>query len=445
MDTPDIKFAKSDDISIAYQQFGSGPDVVAVAPFAQNVEVLWEDRHSQRLFERLSSFCRFTHFDKRGTGLSDRTVGAPSLEQRMDDFRAVMDACGIERASIAGVSEGGPMALLFAATYPARVDKLMLFGTFATAPWNIDPGLEFQRPLVEAWIDVMAEHWGTPSSIVVPSFAPSMAGDAEYCRWMQRYERASLTPKSVREMMGLNLAIDVRDVLPLVQAPTLVTHRLGDQIAPVAGARYLVEHLPNATLIELPGDDHLPWIGDQEAWIGPFEEFLLGQRGTVPVDTERVLAAVLFTDIVGSTDKAGALGDRAWRDLLDAHDQAMRAEIARFGGREVKTTGDGFLATFESPGRAVRAASAMTAAGARIGCPIRAGVHAGEVELRGNDVAGMAVHIGARVGSLAAAGEVLVTSTVRDLVIGSELRFSDRGTHELKGVQGDWRLLALCA
>jgi len=336
------------------------------------------------------------------------------------------------------------MALVLAATHPERVEKLVLFGTFAAPPWVIDPARTDLEPFVEAWIDTLADTWGTPQSISVASFAPSMLGDEDYCRWSQRYERACLSPKSVRELMELNIRIDVRDVLSLVQAPTLVFHRGDDHVVPVWSGRHLAEHVPGARFVELHGEDHTPWTGDVDEWFTIYEEFVLGGP-SAPAEPDRVLATVLFTDIVGSTETAAKLGDRAWHELLDRHDETMRAEITRHRGREIKTTGDGFLATFDSPGRAVRAAKAMTDAARRVGCEIRAGVHTGEVELRGEDVAGMAVHIGARVAALAGPAEVLVTSTVRDLVVGSELRFDERGEQVLKGVDGTWRILALAS
>jgi class 3 adenylate cyclase len=438
---PEIRYARAGDLSIAYQQWGSGPVVVGLPPFAQNIDVMWQDPYYRHLLERVGSFASMTQFDKRGTGLSDRSIGAPSLDERMDDFRAVMDATEIERASVVGVSEAGPMAILFAATYPERVDKLVLYGTFAAPAWKIDPAYEPLRAFVEQWIDQLAEHWGTAESLVVPSFMPSMVGDESYRRWMLHYERQCLTPKSVRDLMALNMQIDVRHALPLVQAPTLVLHRSGDLVVPVDAGRYLAEHIPGAQFIELEGADHVPWIGDADILLDHVEDFVCGER-QVRVDVDRLLATVLFTDIVSSTERAAVLGDRAWRALLDRHDELLRAEIERYGGREVKTTGDGVLATFDSPGRAVRAAHAMMAAVRPLGCAIRAGLHTGEIELRGDDVAGMAVHIGARVAAAAGPEEILVSSTVRDLVLGSPLRFEERGTQPLKGVEGAWRLYA---
>lgn len=442
IETPEVHFADSHGVSIAYQQWGSGPHFIGLPPFAQNLEMMWEEPNLRRLLERMGTFATVTQFDKRGTGLSERIIGVASLEERMDDFRAVMDAVGVERASVGGVSEGGPLAILFAATYPERVEKLALHGTFAAASWTIDETLTAERDVTMYIIEELARHWGTPESISVAVFFASMAGDEVFARWVQRYERHCCSPNAVRELMRLNVQIDVRSALPLVQAPTLVMHRTDDPAIRIASGRYVADHIPGATFVELPGKDHVPWIGDQDAWFDAFEGFLCGESSG-SVDVDRALATVLFTDIVGSTDRASALGDRRWHHTLDLHDSLVRRRVDHHRGRVVKTTGDGALATFDSPARALRAAAEVRDGVGDLGLEIRAGLHTGEVELRGDDVAGVGVHIAARVAGLAAASEVLVSRTVCDLVLGSEFRFEDRGDHLLKGVEGDWRLMAL--
>ncbi len=443
-DIPQIRYAKSGEVHIAYQTWGAGPSLVGVPPFVQNIELLWDDPTGSypHFLRRFGTFATVTHFDKRGTGLSDRVAGSNSIEDRIDDIRAVMDAAGVERGHVGGISEGGPMAMLFAATYPERVDKLILCGTAARFVAGPDYARGVPRELYEQFTSLVVEHWATPESLLVPYWLPSLVDDAGFRRWITTYERACASPGAVREFLRFIGDIDVRSVLGSIQAPTLIVHRRDDLVVSVEHGRYLAEHIPNATYVELAGIDHVPWVGDADAVLDACEEFL---TGTPParVDVDRVLATVLFTDIVGSTERATQLGDARWRALLDRHDAVVREQLARHGGREVKTTGDGFLATFDSPSRAVRAAAAIVAATRDAGVPVRAGLHTGEIERRGDDVAGLAVHVGARVAALAGESEILVSSTVRDLVLGAEFRFDDRGLHTLKGVDGDWRLLAL--
>jgi pimeloyl-ACP methyl ester carboxylesterase len=397
---PQTQYARSGDVHIAYQRFGEGPDLVGVPPFAQNVEAMWTDPSGcyQGFLAALARFCRITHFDKRGTGLSDRVAGSVPLDERMDDMRAVMDAAGIERAFVAGVSEGGPLAMVFAATYPERVEGLILGGSAArfTAADDYPHG---PVPAMYAQLTAqVVEHWGTPDSLLVPVWMPSLSADEAFRQWAPGYERACASPGAVREIFEFIGTIDVRDVLPALRVPTLVLHRRGDLVAPVEHGRYLAEHIPGATLIEFEGLDHVPWVPDATQFVPEIEEFVTGRRDrSVEYDADRVLATVLFTDIVDSTKLAGAQGDQRWRQVLDRHDDAVRAQLRRFAGREVKTTGDGFLATFESPGRAIKAACAIRDQVRPIGVQVRAGLHTGEVERRGDDVSGMAVHIGARV------------------------------------------------
>jgi class 3 adenylate cyclase/pimeloyl-ACP methyl ester carboxylesterase len=432
---PETRYAKSGDVHIAYQVVESGPtDLVLVPGFISHIEEWWEEPLSARFLERLASFSRLILFDKRGTGLSDREAGVPTLEQRMDDVRAVLAAAGSERAAVLGVSEGGAMSALFAATYPERTAALVLYGTFAEfCSWVPTP------EHLEHFLHAIDEGWGTGRSL--PHFAPSVADDSRFRRWWARYERLGASPGAAMALMRMNSEIDVRHVLPAIRVPTLVLHRTGDVTVDVEAGRYQAAHIPGATYVELPGVDHLPFVGDAEAVLDEIEEFLTGARPVAEPD--RVLATVLFTDVVGSTELAARLGDRRWRDLLDAHHAAVRRQLARFRGREVKTVGDGFLATFDGPARAIRCADAIRASVRTLGLEVRAGLHTGEVELIGDDVGGIAIHVGARVAALAGPGEVLVSSTVKDLVAGSGLRFEDRGTHRLKGVPEGWRLFAV--
>jgi class 3 adenylate cyclase len=431
---PETRYARSGDVHIAYQVVGSGPfDLVLVPGFVSHIEEWWEEPLCARFLERLAGFSRLILFDKRGTGLSDREAGVPTLEQRMDDVRAVMAAAGSERAAVLGISEGGPMSALFAATYPERTAALVLYGTFAEfRSWVPTP------EHLEQFLHAIDERWGTGQSL--PRFAPGLADDPRFRRWWARHERRAASPGAAMALMRMNSEIDVRHVLPAIRVPTLVLHRSGDVTVDVAAGRYLAAHILGAKYVELPGDDHLPYVGDSEAILGEIEEFLTGVRPVAEPD--RVLATVLFTDVVGSTELAARLGDRRWRDLLDAHHAAVRRELARFRGREVGTVGDGFLATFDGPARAIRCADAIGAAVRTVGVEVRAGLHTGEIEIMGDDVGGIAVHIGARVAAEAGPGEILVSSTVKDLVAGSGLEFEDRGTRTLKGVPGEWRLFA---
>jgi pimeloyl-ACP methyl ester carboxylesterase len=440
---PTTHYAQSaDGTSIAYQVRGEGPlDLVFVPGFVSHVELVWEEPAIARLLRRLASFSRLAIFDKRGQGLSDRLGRPPTLEESMDDLGAVMDAAGFERAAIFGISEGGPMSMLFAATYPERVSSLVLYGTFARMVRTADfpEGVDAGR--LDQWVEMVKAQWGGP--VGVDLWAPSAHGDAEFERWWARLLRQGTSPRGATELMNLYREIDVRAVLPAIEVPTLVLHRADDRLVPVRQARYLAQRISSSRLVELAGEDHLPTVGDQDALLDEAEEFLVGSRRAH--SSERALATILFTDIVGSTETAARLGDRRWRDLLERHDATVRRELAVHRGREVKTMGDGFLATFDGPARAIRCAWTIRQDLRQMGVEVRSGIHTGEVEVIGDDVGGMAVNIGARVGALGGAGEVLVSSTVRELVVGSGIEFEERGAHELKGAPGEWRLYAVAA
>jgi class 3 adenylate cyclase len=421
---------------------GEGPiDVVVVFGFATHLEVLWESPVVAAFLRRLASFSRLILFDKRGTGLSDPVAQVPTLEERIDDVRAVMDAAGSERAALIGISEGGPMCALFAATHPERVSALVLCGAMPRTteapdyPWAVPADA-----LREAAQEFVGPYWGIDGEPMVELFSPSFAGTPGAAEYIARVQRHAASPAMVTQIFEMFLDIDVRDVLPSVHVPTLVLHRHGDRVVYRRAGQMLAEAIPGARYVELPGIDHLPWAGDAEALLGEIEEFLTGARSQA--EPERVLATVMFTDICGSTELAATLGDAGWRDLLATHRATVRRELERFRGREVKMLGDGCLATFDGPARAIRSGHAIVAAARGGGLEVRIGLHCGEVELMDDDVGGIAVHIAARVGDLAAPGEVLVSSTVKDLVAGSGIAFADRGTHRLKGIEDAWRLYA---
>jgi pimeloyl-ACP methyl ester carboxylesterase len=435
-------YARNGDVNIAYQVIGDGPlDLLFIPPFVSHLDLYWAAPETAAFFSRLAAFSRLILFDKRGTGLSDPVSGAATLEERMEDVRAVLDACGSQQAALFGLSEGGPMSLLFAATYPERTTALITFGSFAKllpTPqylWEMHESSEEQRAV---WIDALENHWGEGEALAM--FNPSLGSGVNALRMLGMFERAAASPTMVLALDRFNTEVDVTQVLPVIGVPTLVLHRT-DDLVPVELGRYLAEHVPDARFVELAGNDHMPWVGDSVAVLDEVEQFLTGgRRGAEP---DRVLATVLFTDIAGSTVRAAELGDQRWSELLEAHHGRVRALISRYGGREVDTAGDGFLATFDGPTRAIRCAEEITAAVQTIGLEVRAGVHTGEIVLAGDDVRGIAVHVGARIAAMARAGEVLVSRTVRDLVAGSGLRFDDRGLHCLKGVPDEWQLLAV--
>ncbi len=437
---PKTRYAKSGDVHIAYQVVGDGRlDLVYAPPWIGNMELIWEEPSCARFLKRLASFSRLILFDKRGTGSSDRAVEIPILEQQIDDLISVMDSVGSERAALLGASEGGSLCTLFAATHPERTSALILCGAVATTRWSPETPWALTRETFETWIQTVGREWGGPLAIEL--FAPSVAHDQRFRDWWARLLRLAASPATAIALLRMLDDIDVRPVLPTIRVPTLVLHCTGDRAVNVENGRYLGRHIPNAKYVELPGADHFPYVGDTEAILAEIEEFLTGARHAPEAD--RVLATVLFTDIVGSTAHAAGIGDQRWRDLLGSYQALVRRELARSRGREVKTLGDGFLATFDGPARAIRCACAIRDSVRPLGIEIRAGLHTGECELMDDDVGGIAVHIGARVAASATPGEVLVSSTVKDLVAGSGLRFADRGTHHLHGVPGEWRLFAV--
>jgi pimeloyl-ACP methyl ester carboxylesterase/class 3 adenylate cyclase len=440
-DAPEVRYAASGEVEIAYQVLGDGPvDLVWIAGSVTHLGVLWEHAGYRHFCEQLASFSRLILFDKRGMGLSERTR-AGTLEERMDDVRAVMDAAGSQRAALVGVSEGGPMSMLFAATHPERTEALLLIGAEVkeeqTDEW---PWGEGTREEFDSWMRELPERWGR--ALAADRFFPEDPDPEATQRWFGRLQTASMTPRDAIAFMSMAMDIDVRDVVPSVRVPTLIVHRVDDPICHVENARFLAANIPEARYVELPGNLHIPWAGSGgDEILEEIREFLTGVRESPEPD--RVLATVLFTDIVGSTERATQLGDRRWREVLEAHHSAVRRQLERFRGRELDTAGDGFLASFDGPARAIRCAGAAIEAVRRLGLDIRAGVHTGECEVVGDKLAGIAVHIGARVAGRAGPGEVLVSSTVRDLVAGSGLVFEDRGAAALKGVPGEWRLYAV--
>ena len=420
--------------------FGEGDlDLVLVNGYLGHVELIWEHESSARFLEGLASFARVINFDRRGSGLSDPVAEAPTLEQRMDDVRAVMDAAGSERAALMGISEGVSMSILFAATHPERTRALVAYGGMARATADDDyPWAAPADALIESAIELVGPHWGEGASVEFA--APSHAQDPDTRAYFGRLERSSASPGMLRALVQMFLEIDVRDVVPTVQIPVLVLHRRHDRLVNIGNGRWLAEHLPDAQLVELPGEDHAPWYEDVDVTIGEIQHFLTGTRQSV--EPERALATVVFTDIVDSTRTAVELGDERWRELLERHQRTVREALGRFGGREVKSTGDGFLAVFDGPARAIRCAQAIVDESERAGLRVRAGVHTGECEVMGDDIGGIAVHIAARVSALADPTEVLVSRTVKDLVAGSGIGFTDRGTRTLKGIPDTWQLYA---
>jgi pimeloyl-ACP methyl ester carboxylesterase len=443
---PEVKYAKTADGGhIAYQVVGDGPvDLVFVMGWTSNIEAMWEEPDLARFLSRLASFSRLITFDKRGVGLSDRVSDQdfPTFETRMDDIRAVMDAAGSERAVIFGVSEGGPLSIFFAATYPQRALGLILFGTAARFAWAPDFPWGLSDELWRDRLDQMDREWGTRefAEWVVGTWgAPTRVRDERLVSWLTSYTKRAASPGAAMALSRMNRPLDVRHVLPAIHMPTLVLGRTDDPDFHVDSTKQLAEAIPGARMVELPGSDHFFWVGNQEELLDEVEGFVK-DLGDQEAELDRVLATVLFTDIVGSTQRAAAVGDRRWREMLDDHHARIRPLIGRYRGREVDTAGDGFLATFDGPIRAIRCALAARDGVRNLGLEIRAGLHTGEIELAGDRVRGIAVHIGARVAGLAERSEVLVSSTVKDLVAGAALEFEDRGEHALKGVPGAWRV-----
>jgi pimeloyl-ACP methyl ester carboxylesterase len=435
-----ISYARNGDVSIAYTTFGDGPvELIFVGGFVSHLEIVFETQPARQFFERLGAFCRVIAFDKRGMGLSDRGSGSYTVEGVAEDMVAVLDAVGVERAAVFGVSEGGAAATMFTATYPERVTSMVQYGTYARMSEAPDHPEGVPMSTIRTTHDRLFEEWGNPESLKM--FSRSWARDPELLEWWGRLLRAGASPAGVHSLIEMYEKLDVRPLLPLVKVPTLIIWRRDDKLVPPAMTKLVAQGIPGAKAVELPGEDHLFLAGDQEALLGEVEQFLTGERRPPPV--ERVLATVLFTDIVGSTQRAAELGDQAWRELLGQHDRIALREVERQRGVLVKSTGDGILASFDGPARAILAAQGMRDGLDELGLSIRAGVHTGECERMNGDLGGIAVHIGARVGSAAEPGEVLVSQTVRDLVVGSPLEFEDRGARELKGVPGEWRLFAL--
>lgn len=434
------RYAKSGDLHIAYAVEGDGPvDLVWVPPWVSQVEYLWSEPSLERVMARLTSFARVITFDRRGSGLSDPLFGAPTLEDQMDDVLAVMDAADSERAAICGTLEGGPMAALFAATYPERTEALVLYATFARATWAPDYHWAWPAEERARYMEGIVKQWG--QGLVASSVAPSQLADPSFMEWAGRLERLAASPATIRRIFELIGEVDVRDVLPSIRVPTLVMHRTEDSAIKVEHSRYIASKIPGSRYVELEGGDNMFSVGDWEALIGEIEEFLTGTRHEREPD--RMLATVLFTDICDSTRKAAEMGDRGWRFLLERHDALFRQALDRHRGREVKRTGDGFLATFDGPARAIRCAASIADAMASLGLQVRAGLHTGELEVMDGDLGGLAVHIASRVMNCAGPNEVLVSGTVKDLVVGSGIEFEDRGERELRGVPGEWRLYAV--
>lgn len=437
---PETRYARSGDVNIAYQVLGNGPpDLVVVPGWLSNIDVAWEEPGLARFLNRLASFSRLILFDKRGTGLSDRVADMPSLEVRMDDVWAVMRAVGSEVAALFGYSEGGTMCALFAATYPDRTSALVMMGAFPRRKSAPDYPWGQSDEQIQSALDQVEREWGGP--VKIDAHAPSMAHDERFREWWARRLRASASPAAAMMLLRMNAEIDIRNVLSSIRVPTLILHSVHDRVAELGATRYMADRIPGAKLVEMDGADHIPWGDNSDAIASEIEEFLTGVRH--PPEYDRVLATVLFTDIVGSTNRVASLGDRRWSDLLGSHHAAVRRELERFRGREIATTGDGFLAAFDGPARAVRCACAIVDNVQSLGVEVRAGLHTGECEVMSDGLGGIAVHIGARVAALAQPGEVLVSTTVKDLVAGSALSFQDRGVHVLRGVPGDWRLFAV--
>jgi class 3 adenylate cyclase len=444
----ETRYARSGDVNIAYRVAGEGPfDIVFVPGSGSHVELVWEVPAFRLWFERWASFARLIHFDKRGTGMSDAVSPATPLETRMDDVRAVMDAAGSERAAVIGVSEGGPLSILFAATYPSRTWALVLHGAMARElrapdyPWGDDEAAQLQAIAnITANVSDRAQRMEAMAREACPS-----ADDDEVKALVRCFQNA-MTPSAAQALARMNLEIDVRHVLPAIRVPTLVLHNTGDPWVDIGNGRYLAENIPGATYVELPAEGHIPAAATSGPYLDEIERFLrrAWDAGADEEDeSDRVLATVLFTDIVGSSEQAAKLGDRAWRETLEQHHEVVRRNLVRFRGREVDTAGDGFFASFDGPARAIRCACAISESVRDLGLDVRAGLHTGECEVVDGKVTGIAVHTGARVAAQAQPGEVLVSSTVKDLVAGSGIEFHERGVSELKGIPGEWRLFAV--
>jgi pimeloyl-ACP methyl ester carboxylesterase/class 3 adenylate cyclase len=443
----ETRYARSGDVSIAYQVTGEGPfDVVFVPGFLSHVELAWDVPGMAAYNRRLASFCRLIRFDKRGTGMSDRVSGVPTLETRMDDVRAVMDATGCERAALIGLSEGGPMSILFAATYPERAWALALCGTFARVRWAPDYPIGASDEEARRDDEEIEQRWGEPDAAIALAREVAPESSDDELQAFATMIRQSASPGAALALNRMNDEIDVRDVLPAIRVPTLVLNREGEHPFIRQGSAYLAQHIAGARYVELPGSSHAPFAGDSESYVRAIEGFLQeawAEEASAEPEPDRVLATILFTDIVGSTAKAVELGDARWRELLEQHHATVRRLLLRHRGTELDTAGDGFFASFDGPARGIRCARAITESVRDLGIEVRAGLHTGECERMNSKVGGIAVHIGARVAAEAGPGEVVVSSTVKDLVAGSGIAFHDRGAAELKGVPGEWRLFAV--
>lgn len=437
------QYAMSGSTSVAYQVMGEGSiDLVYARGWVSNLEYDWENPDCARFLRRLASFSRLIRYDKRGTGLSDRDVGPATLEQRVEDIRAVMDAAKSERAALFGTSEGGYMSMMFAATHPERTIALILFGCYARESWAPDyPWGRTREKYFATWNEDLVRNWGGPFQL--DQAAPTMAKDEAARSWFGAYLRHSASPGAALAISNWNFEVDVRGILSTIRVPTLVLHRSGDRWYQVAEAQYLADNIPGAKLVILPGDDHIAWWGDQERLFGEIQEFLIGTRNSPP--TERVLLTIVVTDIVGSTEMATALGDQRWKDLLQLHDGIVRREVMNFGGQEINNTGDGFVLAFTGPTRAIQCARAINQGLEQLGLVMRAGLHSGECERRENSLSGLAINIASRISAKASPNSIVVSSTVKDLVVGSDIRFVEQGLHSLKGLSGDWPIYAVAS
>ena len=442
LDVPTTKYARSGDVHIAYQVVGDGAhDLILVPGWVSHLEYAWQDPSYSNFLRRLASFTRLILLDRRGTGLSDRVADLPTLEQRMEDVRAVMDAAGSERAVLCGISEGGPMCMLFAATYPARTAALVLYGTYARLLRAADYPIGMPDAAMETFLRRVEDTWGT-GSLSADHFAPSLAHDAAFRQSWARFERLAVSPGGMKALLRLQYQTDARSTLPLIRVPTLIVQRQGDHVSRVPCARYIADRIQGAKYVELPGNDHFPWVGNTGAVLDEIEGFLADVRHQPEPD--RVLATMMFTNMVGETERASTPGSRR-RDLRDQYHALVREQLERFRGREVDAAGDGFLATFEGPARGIRCACAVVREAARLGLQLRAGLHTGECEVTGDKLTGIAVDTGVCVASLARPGEVLVSGTVKDLVAGSGIAFQDRGVEILKGIPGEWHLYVVAS
>jgi class 3 adenylate cyclase len=446
MDMPETRYARSGDVAVAYQVLGEGPFDVVVAPGAvSHVELNWEAAGLAALFGGIAEHARMIIFDKRGTGLSDRDVGVPTLEDRSDDIRAVMDAAKSARAALFGVSQSGPMSLVFAASHPERVSALVLYGAYARLLWAPDYQFGVPERAYRRRIEKDAEEFMTPGALEAFARSGMPSGDQDEIQALARIIRYGASPAAWEALARMDMSIDVREVLPAITAPTLVLRQRGDPWILAEHGRYLAERIPGAVFVELDGDEHIPTAAVARQILAQMIPFVQEAAAREAPEPDKVLATILFSDIVGSTARAAELGDARWRELLAEHDARVRRQLARFRGVELNTMGDGFFARFDGPARGIRCAVTIREALRDLGLEVRLGLHTGECEALDGKIAGIAVSIGARVSALAGAGEVLVSQTVKDLVEGSGITFEDRGSHQLKGVPGEWRLYSVSA